>query len=287
MKRSDPRDEVRISGSGRIAGGDYRKIVVAGSGTITGDIRVEELTVAGTAKFEGDVETGKLKVTGSSRLAGRLDAETVTSRGSLAVDKRVKSDLFKSYGSLEVSKDLISGEIYLAVSAKIEGDVKGESFTSRGSFSVSGLLTADQIEVWLGSDNYAAEVGGEQIRITKKGLSLDLNRERVKGGVENLEKGLDRLGDKLGFELDLDEDRISRGITKLGKKLSSYVNRIPSGSLESEVLEGDSLELEGVKAKVVRGKSVVIGEGCVIDKVEYSDTIEVKEGSRVEEKVSL
>ena len=36
------------------------------------------------------------------------------------------------------------------------------------------------------------------------------------------------------------------------------------------------MELEYTTAKVVRGKQVIIGEGCKIDRVEYTETFQAR-----------
>jgi cytoskeletal protein CcmA (bactofilin family) len=65
------------------------------------------------------------------------------------------------------------------------------------------------------------------------------------------------------------------------------VVRQPSGSLGSltglltiwaekrltaETIEGDTIWLENTTAKVVRGKNVTVGAGCIVDLVEYAET---------------
>jgi len=287
MNQDDFEEEVRISGSGKISGGNYGRIVISGSGTVAGDVKAREITVAGSGQFEGDIEVRKITITGSCNIEGKLEADRVISRGGLTVDRDMKAPTVKSYGSLAVDGSIIAEDLYFAGSSEVEENVEAENFTSRGSFRVGGLLTADEIDIWLGSENSAAEVGGSKVKIRKRGPSLEFDSEKIKGGVENLETGLDRIGEKLGFSLDLDEDKITRGITKFGEKVNYYVKEIGSGKFESSTIEGDDVSLEGVKAETVRGAVVKIGEDCVIDKVEYSDTIEVAEGATVEEQVRL
>ncbi len=287
VAQGEKNDRVHISGSGRISGGNFEKLIVTGSGTVTGRVNAEEITVSGSAKFKGDVKCEDLTVTGSAGLAGCLSAGKIVSRGSLQVEKTVESSSIKSYGSLDLGQDLRSNDIYLAGSSSIAGDVEGERFASRGGFSIEGLLTADEIEIWLGSKNFAREIGGERISITKKAVSLEPNEEKVKQGIQNLERGLQGLGDRLGFELELDEERISSGVSNVGRKVSSYINDIGKGSLQSRIIEGDEIELEGVEAEIVRGEKLVIGRDCLIDKAEYSDTIEVEEGAEPGEKVKI
>lgn len=53
------------------------------------------------------------------------------------------------------------------------------------------------------------------------------------------------------------------------------------GSLTVSSIEGDEVELDRVKAKVVRGCNVVIHGGCDIEQVEYTETCTVEENARV------
>lgn len=55
--------------------------------------------------------------------------------------------------------------------------------------------------------------------------------------------------------------------------------------LKADVIEGDNLYLEATDAKVVRGKNITIGEGCEIERVEYSDSLNVIKGGSVKEQI--
>ncbi len=287
VKRDEFEDEVKISGSGKVSGGKYEKISITGSGRVEGDVEAKEIIAAGSARFEGNVKADKITVTGSCEVSGSVKSEVVISRGSLSVDKFIETNELKSYGRLKVGEKVLAVDVYFAGNSEVEKDVESESFVSRGSFVISGLLTADEIDIWLGSDNSAGEVGGSKIEIRKKGNSLTDNPEKIKGGVEKLEKGLDKVGEKLGFDFEINEESISRGIEYFGEKISDVIQGFGKGEFESTLIEGDNLFLEGVKADTVRGSVVRIGEDCVIDKVEYSDTIRIAENSMVKEQVEL
>ncbi len=57
------------------------------------------------------------------------------------------------------------------------------------------------------------------------------------------------------------------------------------GSLQAVTIEGDEVYLEGTEAKLVRGKRVILGPGCRIERVEYEESLEVDSDSRVGEEV--
>jgi hypothetical protein len=59
------------------------------------------------------------------------------------------------------------------------------------------------------------------------------------------------------------------------------------GSLEADTIEGDEIFLENTKARVVRGKKIQIGEGCKIESVEYSESLEVAPGAHVKHQTKV
>lgn len=62
---------------------------------------------------------------------------------------------------------------------------------------------------------------------------------------------------------------------------------MPAFTLEVETIEGDEIDLEGTKAELVRGKTVVIGAGCEIERVEYSGALTVDKAAKVGEQVKV
>ena len=54
------------------------------------------------------------------------------------------------------------------------------------------------------------------------------------------------------------------------------------GGLTVGTIEGDEIRLEHTKAKVGRGKQVVIGPGCEIDRVEYTESCQAEAGTVAE-----
>jgi hypothetical protein len=58
-------------------------------------------------------------------------------------------------------------------------------------------------------------------------------------------------------------------------------------TLEVETIEGEEIDIEGTKADLVRGRNVVIGSGCEIERVEYSGTLTVDKTAKVEEQVKI
>jgi len=53
--------------------------------------------------------------------------------------------------------------------------------------------------------------------------------------------------------------------------------------LSAGIIEGDDIFLEATQAKIVRGRHVVIGEGCSIELVEYKDSFRQQNNGSVKE----
>jgi hypothetical protein len=57
----------------------------------------------------------------------------------------------------------------------------------------------------------------------------------------------------------------------------------PAGILELESIEGDNICIDHVKAKIVSGDNITIGDYCIIDRVEYKGNIQVSTNASVKE----
>jgi cytoskeletal protein CcmA (bactofilin family) len=57
--------------------------------------------------------------------------------------------------------------------------------------------------------------------------------------------------------------------------------------LTTESLEADEISLEATVAKIVRGKRVIIGPECRIDRIEYAESLQIDPKSAVKEQVRV
>ncbi|MBS3812523.1 polymer-forming cytoskeletal protein [Candidatus Bipolaricaulota bacterium] len=278
---------VNVSGTGQLAGGEYESVTIAGSGVVDGDLQAKNIVVTGSGRFMGSVSAEEIRTTGSCRVAGSLDVNQLVIWGSMEAGGELRADLLKTYGSLTAEQDVHSDKAFLAGSCSVGGDLQAEEFISRGTFDVSGLLTADLVKVWLVGTNSAGEIGGREVIISARGLGFDIDKDKVKSGVENVDGALSNLGKSLGFDLELDSEKISREVSKLGGKFGSFVSSWGKRKLTTKLIEGDELKLGGVSAETVRGDRVEIGEGCKIGLVEYRDSFSCAESSEVSEQGRL
>jgi cytoskeletal protein CcmA (bactofilin family) len=165
----------------------------------------------------------------------------------------VHADEVRIAGTQTVEGTLKAKEITSAGSLKVTEDVEAEKFLSRGGFEIGGLLSAEEIKIELGGGK-VSEIGGTRIEVRQRG------RSRIGEEVERA------VGESLGYAF-------------------GWSHRW--GSLEADTIEGDEIFLENTKARVVRGKKIQIGEGCEIESVEYSESLEVAPGAHVKHQTKV
>lgn len=186
--------DVKIAGSGIIAGGTYNKISVAGSASSNGDITCQLLKVAGASSFNDDV---------------------IASEASIA-------------GATKFKKNLKGNKIKIAGSVKVLGNLTCEELKIDGAINVAG-------ECNVGVLNHDAEgskynnIYGEYIKISSK------------------------------------------------KRKMTTVNEI----------EATTIELKCVEAKRISGDNIKLEGKCIIDVIEFKNSLQLSKQIVVKEIVKL
>lgn len=237
---AEERKNASISGAGKLSGGIYDTVKVAGSGKIEGDIDANQISTAGACKIEGNIKAQRMKTAGACKIAGDVQAGELKTAGSCSVEGRVQAEALESAGAQTVLKSISAKQVEAAGSFRVGGDVEADRFSAKGSIDIGGLLSADEVRLELGGRSTIREIGGERIEVRK----------------------------------------LSRGWHFLHFGWGS-------SGLEAETIEGDEIHLEATRAKVVRGKRVVIGEDCQIDRVEYTESLQVDNAAAVKEQVKV
>jgi cytoskeletal protein CcmA (bactofilin family) len=277
------RTNVHLAGAGRVSGGVYDTVTVAGSGRIEGDVDANLIKTAGSCRIDGDVKTKELKTAGSCRVAGDIKATLMKTAGSCVIEGDVQADELKIAGTQTVEGALRAKEITSAGSLRVSEDVEAEKFLSRGGFEIGGLLSAEEVKIELGGGK-VSEIGGTRIEVRRRGRSFwDWRREprvhiHMRRGPEDLGETLESIFE----DLERIGEEVGRAVGESFSYSYGWAGR-GSGYLEADTIEGDEIFLENTKARVVRGKKVQIGEGCEIETVEYSESVEIAPGAGVKE----
>lgn len=253
--------DLKIMAKEMVPGGEYDKVVILGKGHINGNLLCGSFENSGAGQVDGNVECqGELECNGKLHVEGTLSCESLEVNGSVQTGDAVTCSTLELNGSARFSGGVtcagdveISGKLELsgALSCKdlecsgmmrVSGSAKCADVEVTGKCAVSGDLEADEIQV-----NGAIQVEG---LLNAERICLTANPHSVLGEIGGSEITVKRMQWYGGFLRGKPEN------------------------LKAKVIEGDTIVLEDTTAEVVRGRSVTIGEGCEIDRVEYSEHLD-------------
>lgn len=247
--------DMRISGSSTMPGGEYGNVTISGAGKIQGSVKCTRLSCSGAASVNGDVVaeeiscSGAVKVNGSAQCNGRL-----ATSGRFQAEGSIQAGEVKCSGSIRITGNLSGDFIRISGSLEVRQNVSGKHVKSSGSCRIGEGVEAETVEL-AGRTEIAGLLNAETITILAEGSS--------------------EIGD-----IGCTTVTVSR--RQQGQGLLAQLFSRAIGGLTVGTIEGDEIRLEHTKAKVVRGKQVVIGPGCEIDRVEYTESCQAEAGTVAE-----
>ena len=235
--------DMKISGSGHIAAGEYENVRISGSARLSGLLRCESFHVSGSSHGE-ELECKKdCKVSGSSSFSKNANAESMAISGAFSCGQDITvTEKLTCSGCLKIGGSLKCGSLSISGSAKARGDIESEIVNIRGKINCDGLLNAEEITIKFDSGMEIGNIGGSKIVIYK-----DIKR-------------------KINMRLPF---------------LSSLINANCGNLCIKNSIEGDDIALEGVTAQRVSGRIVAIGAGCNINLVQYSENVEISPEAKI------
>lgn len=249
---SDTRENLSLAGAGTVTTGEYGRVSVSGSCKIKGDISCESFSASGSCGGTGNIKCdGDFKCSGAMHLTGEVicGGEFKVS-GASSFDGDIEAHIIKIAGAVK-GRSFRADIIKLAGAIGANGDVEAEEAHISGGGDITGLLNAEKIDIRFNGNNNRLKVGS--------------------------------IG---GSEIVVDHDSsVNSEIRIFG--IPIYSKKSSGGKLIAGTIEGDSITLNVTEADVVRGKNIIIGKGCKIGRVEYTDTYECDESSAVAEAVKL
>lgn len=265
------KENLEISGTGVADGGCYHEVELSGAAYVNGDLFCDSLDCSGASRIQGNVEcTEDMDCSGSFRCSGNIRAGDLDTSGFFACEGNVTvknldcAGNFQAAGEIQAEDLDCSGSLNasqvrckdmdVSGGLKVESNVEAETCTLEGTATIPGLLNAEEIEITASPETTIGDIGGSKITVSAPRRSSVI-----------IECGAVKI------------------FVKTGKKEPEEgVN----GNMTVHSIEGDEINLELVTADVVRGRSVTIGTGCKIRRVEYSESFHAEEGT-VEEAVKM
>lgn len=236
-----------------------KSVSIAGAGKVEGG-SYDRVKISGSGKVTGDVEALEFKGAGAVTVEGSLKARKFEVSGAFKAEGALEVEEGEAAGSIKVEGPVSARELRISGAAKC-GPIRGGYIRVNGGLKVKGDIEADTVRL----------AGAFKV----EGL---ISADRVELVVEDHSKARELGGETI---------QVRRG-TAWGGLLSTLGRLIGThgrGSLEVEAVEGDEVDIEWVRAEVVRGRVVKLGPGCKVGRVEYTESLEVSPEAEVEEEV--
>lgn len=230
---------------------------INGVGTSAGG-QFRRVSLNGAGRVSGDVICQAFECNGKGTVNGDLKAENVQIsghgkiNGSLESNKAVQID---GHGTIEKSASI--NKMIISGFATIGGPVKGSELVINGKTTIHGDCEVDCFKSE-GAFTIDGLINADDIHIHAYGHC----QAREIGGQDI----------KIKFRV--------RGLQKFLKRFFTF-------RVETDLIEGNNIELEGTKAKVVRGENIFIGADCEIDLIEYSGSLKNNKGSLVRDIIKI
>ncbi|USG67468.1 polymer-forming cytoskeletal protein [Brevibacillus ruminantium] len=228
-------------------------VTINGTGTATGGY-VDEVKINGAGTITSDLDCINFTCNGTSDVKGAVKAERIRINGTTSIQGHVNADKIQVHGTIDVSGNLAFKEVVVNGSCDIGGMVSGESMEIQGSVSIAQDC---EVELFTGKGGFTIDgllnAGTIDFQLYGKARAREIGGETI----------TIRIGKMFG----------------LNKLIKSFFGG--AHELRADVIEGDEIFLENTRAKVVRGKNIAIGEGCEIDEVEYTGTLNIHDDAKV------
>lgn len=253
--------DISVTGSGKLNGNtECQSFRSSGASTVLGDLKCQSFSSSGSTKITGRMDCGgEMKTSGALAVEGDAAAKEVRISGSGRFAGEVKAEeLISVSGAVYCEKSIVSEKtVRVSGSAKSGGDLVAENINLSGSFDIRGLINGEVIEIVLGGGSgvkKAGAVGGSRITVKRK-------REDEEGIVYSI-------------------------ITSIEKAL--FPSKCETNSVfVTDSIEGDVINIEYTNAKTVRGNDIAIGDGCRVDRVEYSGKVTYSDSATIGEMVEI
>lgn len=237
------RNNFKIIGDNSAAGGYYNDARIVGNSIVNGDLDCVNFKSVGDSKINGNLNSERIRVMGTISITGSSKSRNAVITGNLDAAGDINCRNLVLRGGISSEGCIKGNELKLKGYATIKKNCETERFKSDGQLTIDGLLNADDINIKVYGQSKVSEIGGDKI-VVRKGSS--------------------------------------KSVAKMVKFLF-VPSEFHHGILQTNSIEGNEIRLANTKAKVVRGRNIIIDDGCEIDLVEYEDRLQVSKGSSVKE----
>ena len=245
-------NSINVFGEGSIVQGEYNKIRIFGEGEISGKVKCKFLKIMGECQAHDFLDIEKIRILGEAKIYNELLCRNLKVIGECHLSKISTVYNLKILGELiSESNVIIKEKLRILGELNSKGNLRGNIVRVLGELNVKGDCESN-IFYSKGRINLHGLLSADKIKIIPRHRSL-----------------IEEIG---GSEIVIRENR--------------FISFI-SGSVTSNIIEGDTIVLQNTRCKVVRGHNITILEDCIIDKIEYTGILKVDKRSTVGESICL
>jgi cytoskeletal protein CcmA (bactofilin family) len=227
-------------------------LVINGFGASNGG-QFRVVTINGRGTINSDLECVDLDCNGSGIINGKVVAEKTKVNGHGRFRGNIDSQFITVDGSARIDKNLAAEKVKVNGKATVGGRIKCEEIKIHGTLTVG--------------EDCEAEIFKAESQFTVGGL---LNADQI---------DIKMFGECKAKEIGGQTITVKAKGSLIGNLLKSFFKP----QLETELIEGDKIELENTIAKIVRGNQVSIGPNCRIGLVEYTEECSIDKKAVVAE----
>lgn len=235
-----------------------RDLLLNGVGKAMGG-RYDSVLIDGIGTVNGDIVCDHMTGNGTIKVNGGIQAGDLTLNGTGSLRGPLNCGSIRADGLLNIGGEVHFGSLDMNGMLKVEAGARGERVEVNGTMKLGGDLQCETLKIY-GN----LQVGGL------------LNADQVH---------IELFGSCSAREIGGEQITIRRRSGE--KKLIEFFSVGLYNKLSVDVIEGDEIELENTKAKIVRGNRVRIGPGCEINRVEYKQFYEVHPKADVSQSMNL
>lgn len=269
-------NNVYAAGNLDINEANIKKLRVAGEININ-DSYIDKLNVAGNIKVANG-NFGDVKVVGNVEINGYSKALTVSVSGILKAEFLECKVLRNS-----INRSVIENNNILSY----KGFFKAKTFENLYPFNMncefqfSNIISSNLLQYngILECDRFYSF---EEIQVEGINAEFIYIKPSEKINIESIFGSEIIISNK--FKADKDFEMLPMTISP---SLYRSSNKTKSSIMSATEIEGDKIEIEYVKADYISGMDVVIGDLCIIEKVEYKNSIKISERAIVNEVIKL
>lgn len=259
----------------------YKNLIISGSASVAGGT-FDRVNISGSAKIDGDIICKKFEANGAAKANGNIESDYIEINGAVKINGNCSFNEMQVNGTTSISGDSNGGDIEVNGSAKFIGNINAKCCEISGSISVEGSISSDEIKSQ-GMLNVSKDCEGEKIHLAG-GFRVDglINGEEIE-----IKSGWSSRASSIGGKKITIKE--GYGFGGLGILISS-VKKIFTGEsalVNCDSIEGDDIYLENTSAKIVRGKNIVLGKNCNIQKIEYTENFQNNYESTVGEVINI